>query len=206
MTAYGVTRATVRAALTLLRDEGLVERLQGVGTHAVVSPPRTTIDEAHGMIGCGKLMSGSTPPRVLDRSRIRAPESLAIWLRVPVGTPCLRLEYVAMHEGSPSAMATKYVLFPEAELLLATPFRGHWFTLLVDAGVALGESEIVLDCAPADPTSAGLLEIAPGAPLLAVEQSVFDPAGRLFTAALVRIRTDRYRFVSRAAAHSPRVF
>jgi GntR family transcriptional regulator len=205
MSGYGATRATVRAALALLRDEGLIERLPGVGTHAVVSPPRTPIDDAPGMSPHSDLLTASTPPRVLDRTVVPAPGPLAAWLRVPPGTPCLRLEYVAMHEGLPSAIATNYVLFPEAQRLLDTPFRGHWYTLLADAGVVLGESEFVLDCAPADPVSARLLEIAPGTPLMAVEQSIADPGGRLFDVALLRIRTDRFRFVSRAAAMSPRL-
>jgi GntR family transcriptional regulator len=206
MSGYGATRSTVREALALLRSEGLVERLPGVGTHAVVSPPKTTMDEAHGVIGESEMLDATTRPRVLDRSTLPAPDSLAEWLHVPPGTPCLRLEYVAMQEGRPSAIATNYVLYPEAQRLLSTPFRAHWYTLLVEAGVVLGESEFVMDCVQADPVSAELLETVPGVPLLAVEQTIADPAGRRFNVAILRIRTDRFRFVSRATALSPRLF
>ena len=154
MAGYGAARATVREALAMLRSERLVERSQGVGTHAVIGPPKTTMDEALGVIGESEMLDAATRPRVLDRSTLPAPDTLAAWLGVDPGTPCLRLEYVAMHRATmPSAIATNYVLYPEAEQLLATPFRGHWYTLLADAGVVLGESEFVMDCVLADPTS-----------------------------------------------------
>jgi GntR family transcriptional regulator len=206
MSGYGATRATVREALAMLRSERLVERSQGVGTHAVIGPPKTTMDEALGVIGESEMLDAATRPRVLDRSTLPAPDTLAAWLGVVPGTPCLRLEYVAMHEGMPSAIATNYVLYPEAKQLLDTPFRAHWYTLLADAGVVLGESEFVMDCVQADPMSAALLETTPGLPLLAVEQTIADPAGRRFNVAIIRIRPDRIRFVSRASALSPHLF
>ncbi|MFC4946984.1 GntR family transcriptional regulator [Pseudonocardia sp. GCM10023141] len=206
MAGYGATRSTVREALAMLRVEGLVERLPGVGTHAVIGPPTTSMDEALGVVAEGEMLDAATRPRVLDRSTLAAPGALAAWLQVPPGTPCLRLEYVAMQDGGPAAVATNYVLYPEAERLVATSFRGHWYTLLADAGLVLGESEFVMDCVQADPVTAALLETAPGVPLLAMEQAISDPSGRRFNVAILRIRPDRFRFVSRASALAPRSF
>jgi hypothetical protein len=42
------------------------------------------------------LFTEGTRPRLLDRSTIPTPDSLAGWLRVAAGTPCLRLEYVPL--------------------------------------------------------------------------------------------------------------
>src|ERR1700712_644844 len=49
-TMFGASRGVIRAALDLLRGEGLIARLQGAGTF-VVSPSRTTfsIDELGAM-------------------------------------------------------------------------------------------------------------------------------------------------------------
>ncbi|MCE0768199.1 GntR family transcriptional regulator [Pseudonocardia kujensis] len=200
MSAYGATRATVREALGMLRAEGLIERLPGVGTHVMVDPPRTEMDEALGVTRGGAMYAFTTPPRILDRSTVPAPATLAASLGVDVGTPVLRLEYVAMSEGLPTAVATNYMVYPEAERLLATPFHGHWYQLMADAGVVLGESEFVIDCVAADPMAAELLGVAPGFPLLAMEQTIADPSGRVIDVAFLRIRADRFRFVSRATA------
>ncbi|WP_345427973.1 GntR family transcriptional regulator [Pseudonocardia xishanensis] len=199
MAAYGATRAAVREALAMLRAEGLIERLPGVGTHVMVDPPRTDMDEALG-VKRGAMYTFTTPPRILDRSTVPAPPTLAASLGIEPGEPVLRLEYVAMNEGLPAAVATNYVVFPEAERLLATPFHGHWYQLMADAGVVLGESEFVIDCVAADPMAAGLLDVPPGFPLLAIEQTIADPTGRVIDVAFLRIRPDRFRFVSRAAA------
>jgi GntR family transcriptional regulator len=200
MAAYRATRATVREALATLRSDGLIARLPGVGTHAVVRPPRTGMDEAHGVTAGGDLYISTTPPRVLDRSRVPAPPSLAAALGIAPGTECLRLEYVGMFDGEPVVVATNYVVFPEATRILATPFHGHWYQLMADAGVPVGGSEFVIDATAADPVSASLLDIAPGAPLLAVEQTITSADGRVIDVAFLRLRPDRMRFISRSSA------
>jgi len=93
-------------------------------------------------------------------------------------------------------LATNYVLYPEAGRLLDVPFRGDWYTLLAEAGVVLGESEFVLDSVLADPLTAALLGVAEGTALLAMDQTIADPAGRVFNVAFIRMRTGRYRFVT----------
>ena len=197
MSGYRATRATVRAALGMLRAEGLVERLPGVGTHAMVDPPRTDMDEALGIRDNGELYALSSQPQILDRSPVPAPAALARALGVAPGTTVLRLEYVACNDGRPIVIATNYVVYPEAQRLLATPFRGHWYELMADAHVELGESEFVIDCVACDDVSAELLGIAPGAALLSVEQTITDPSGRVIDVAYLRIRPDGARFVAR---------
>ena len=202
MIGHGSTRAAVRAALVMLCTERLIERVQGVGTHAVVAPVRAQMEEALGVLRPtnSALFTPGTRPRLLDRSTIPTPDSLAGWLRVAAGTPCLRLEYVSEIGDEPFAIATNYVLFPEAGRLLEVPFRVDWYTLLAEAGVVLGESEFVMDSVLADGLSAALLHVEQGTALLAMDQTIASPHGRVFNVAFIRMRTDRYRFVTHARA------
>ncbi len=199
MAAHGASRATVREALSLLRAEGLIERTQGIGTHAVVRPADEKLVEVHGVIRPDQhsLLNRRTRPRLLDRSEIAAPALVADRLGAPAGTPCLRLEYVALHQEEPIWLATNYALFPEAARLRDTPFVTDWYALLADAGVEFGQSEFIIGAEPADPFVAAALGIAPGAPVLVTEQTIADPAGRPFDLAFIHIRADRFRFVSR---------
>lgn len=198
MSDYAAPRSTVRQALAMLRADGLIDRLPGVGTHVLVAPPRTDMDEALGVTPGGEMYASTTPPRVLDRSTVETPGSLAGTLGVEPGDPVLRVEYVAMTDGLPAALATNYVVHPEADRVRATPFHGHWYQLLADAGVEIGRSEFVIDCLTCDPIAARLLELPQGAPLLSIEQTISDSRGRVVDLAFLRIRSDRFRFVSHA--------
>ncbi|WP_329252591.1 GntR family transcriptional regulator [Actinoallomurus sp. NBC_01490] len=205
MASYGATRAVVREALALLRREGLIDRRQGVGTHIVAHAVLARLAEAHGAADprVDSVFNRRLRPRVLDRSTIPLPAIAAERLGVPPGIPCLRLEYVALLDEEPTALATNYVLFPEAERLLAMPFDSDWYALLRDAGVGLGESEFVVGCSPADATTAPLLDVTEGAPLITLEQVIRDAAGRPFDLAHIHTRGDRFLFVSRAVRHGP---
>jgi GntR family transcriptional regulator len=200
MATHRASRATVREALALLRAEGLIERTQGIGTHAIAHAVNTELPEAHGVIAPGResMFNRRMRPRVVDRSVVPAPTTVADRLGVPADTRCLRLEYVALLEDEPLALATNYVLFPEAEQLRDTPFVSDWYALLADAGVDLSESEFVIGCELADPLVASLLGIREGAPLISMEQIIYDLRGRPFDLAFVHTCGERFRFVSRA--------
>jgi GntR family transcriptional regulator len=208
MAGHGVSRATVREALALLRADGLIERTQGIGTHVVTSTVISSLAEAHGAVRPtgASMFNQRMRPRVLDRSVIPAPDVVARRLGASPGVSCLRLEYVALFEEQPVGLATNYVLFPAAAKLLACPFVSDWYALLAAADVQLGESEFVIGCELADPAVASELGVAEGTPVISLEQTITDPAGRPFDLAFVYTPANRFRFVSRALRYPGSAF
>lgn len=198
MATYRVSRAVVREALGMLRSEGLIERTQGVGTTSRAKVNDALLLEAHGgHVGTGqRALLEEMRPHIIDRSMATMTAEVAAALGMQAGEPCLRLDYVSLINDEPTALATNYVRSPEAEAIASTPFTADWYRLLRDAGVATGQSRFIIGGAPADSLVAAHLEVAPGSPLITLEQVIHDADGRPFDLAFVHIRTDRFRFVS----------
>jgi GntR family transcriptional regulator len=197
MEKFGVQRAAVRQSLAMLRNEGVVERLQGIGTFAVRDRFVTGLSEFHGEKADGGMLDRARP-EPLDESIVPAPDFVAAKLDLEPGENVLRLEYLSYFDGAPQAVATNYVAFPEADALTDTPFRTDWYQLLRDADLTIGSSEWVLGCINVDPSVAGLLELPAGAAVMLGEQVICDDGGRPYDFAVCYIRTDRYAFSTRA--------
>jgi GntR family transcriptional regulator len=160
METFGVQRAAVRQALAMLRSEGVVERLQGIGTFAVRDRFVTGLSEIHGKKESGGLLDRARP-EPLDETVVPGPEFVAAKLDLEPGENVLRLEYVSYFDGAPQGVATNYVAFPEADALSGTPFKTDWYQLLRDSELTIGSSEWVLGAINADPSVASLLELSP---------------------------------------------
>jgi GntR family transcriptional regulator len=204
MLTHGAPRAAVREALAMLREEGRVERVQGIGTFTVhESRYVSTIAELHGEVDDAAVIR-RTRPEVLDRSVVPASDAIARKLRIDVGEPVLLLEYLAFVDGDPLGLATNYVKFPEAEALLNARFESDWYALLDDAGLPLGGSEWLFSAANADAAVAGLLNLAPGGAVMLAEELIWDEDGTVYDFAVCYIRTDRHVYLSRAGSFAMR--
>jgi GntR family transcriptional regulator len=134
----------------------------------------------------------------LDRTWVPIPDIVAARLEVDAGQKCLRFEYVASHEGDVFAVATNYVLDPEASAIGSIPLGQSWYDLLDRAQLVVGESEFVIGCMNADEHTASLLGAEPGSAMLTMEQVIRDDRDRLYNFAFVVSRGDRQSIVSRA--------
>lgn len=203
MMTYAAPRAIVREALDLLRREGLIERIQGTGTLAVAQRHAARLVEFHGVDGTEEATVAGVSNRVLSREVIAMPRIVARHLGEEPGTDCLLYEYVGYLYGQTLGVYTNYVRFPEAERIMAAPFPSDWYTMLRAAGVAVGETDLLIEVLPADDAVADLLDMPVGRPLLGMQQVIRDEAGRPYDYAILRSRGDRISLMSRAM--SPRV-
>ncbi|HWB21393.1 MAG TPA: GntR family transcriptional regulator [Gaiellaceae bacterium] len=201
MATYNAPRAAVREALAMLKSEGLVDRVQGVGTVRVTSTLAMVIDEAHGTHPprLGSILDSHTRPRILDSSVVPMPDAAAVRLECEPGSDALRLEYVSLLDGEPISLATNYLVYPEAEAVERAPFRTDWYALLGDAGLSIGHSEFAISCVNADERVAPLLDVEVGRALMLLEQVIWDDAGRPFNFAVIYGRGDRTQIISHMA-------
>lgn len=192
MDEFAASRTSVRRALSVLADEGHIERRRGQGTSPVEShrvydmaiPARESFDAF-------RRRAAGIMPRILHRQWVPAPGPIASRLSgTDAGDPCLAIEYVLVDRNAPVAVITNYLRAPEAECVTALPFVTDFYSFLFDAGVDIADQATTLQARPADAEVAPLLEVPEGAAVLGVEQEIRNSRGDVIDVALGVIRGD----------------
>src|SRR3954468_22603041 len=104
---FGVSRNAVREALDLLRQEGLVERVQGCGTLVRAAKFDHSIDD---LLGLAETLTGhgEVHNEVRISSLVPAPAAVARRLAVTPGEPVVYLERRRFADGVPLSLDLTY--------------------------------------------------------------------------------------------------
>jgi GntR family transcriptional regulator len=171
--AHAVSRVTVRKALELLRDEGLIDARQGFGWFVATDPVRQvlgrlgTIEDQLGRLGM------SSERRVVGFRFVSPPSRVGQVLGVEA---VLEVQRVNLADGQPFARVT--VWCPEevgARLSRAEVERTPFYELV---GVPIGGATQTIGAAVANAADAGLLAVPEGSPVLRCERVTCDMQDR----------------------------
>ncbi|MCW3004872.1 MAG: GntR family transcriptional regulator [Conexibacter sp.] len=190
---YDVARMTVRAEITRLAAEGLVERVQGRGTF--VAEPRVAQAAALSSFTEDMRARGLTAgSRVLSQETIPADALVARGLDLDAGTPVVRLRRVRTADGDPMALeeafldAGRFAALAEEDLEGASLFdvlESRFGARFPTADQRVVAVEIVGE-------DANLLRIAPGRAGLKFHTVLLDEDERPLAYAWSLFRGDRY--------------
>jgi GntR family transcriptional regulator len=171
--AYGVSRVTVRKALELLRDEGLIDSRQGFGWFVATAPVRQslgrlgTIEDQLGQLGVG------SERRVVGFRFVAAPHRVREVLGVD---SVLEVRRVNRADGQPFARVTVWCPEEVGAKLSRADVEASPFYELVD--VSIGGATQTIGAAAAGPEDAELLAVPVGSPVLRCERITRDLDGR----------------------------
>ncbi len=170
--AYRASRVTVRRALDLLRQEGLVDARQGLGWFVAVDPLRQTLARL-GTTEAQLAESGvSSQRRILGFRVVPAPPRVRQVLRCDA---VLEVRRVNLADGEPFARVTVWCPEELAGGLTREQVAQASFYDLLD--VAIGGATQTIAAAVAGAGDARLLEIPKGSPVLVCERITRDTAG-----------------------------
>jgi GntR family transcriptional regulator len=170
--AYAASRITVRRALEVLRDEGLVVSRQGFGWSAAADPLRQTLGRL-GTIEAQLAEAGiASTRRVLDFGFVNAPTRVRRVLGV---RRVLEVRRVNLADDEPFARVTVWCAERVGrKLSLADVERTSFYELL---DVPLGGAVQTIAAAAASKADADVLAIPAGSPVLSCTRITSDRDG-----------------------------
>ncbi len=191
---FGASRVTVRRALEVVREEGLISARQGFGWFVATEPVRQRLGRL-GTIEADLVESGrATVRHVLEFAFVGAPPHVAAVLAL--GEPeaeVLKVKRVNLADGEPFAVVTVWCPAELGrQLSRADVERRPFYELL---GVDLHGATQTIGAAAATPDEAALLEVPAGAPLLTCERVTTDTSGRPVLVSEHRFPAHRTEFV-----------
>jgi GntR family transcriptional regulator len=172
---FGVSRITVRQALTDLQKEGLIFKIHGKGTF--VSKPKAT-QNLRRLEGFGEAMSGAgheTFSRVLGHRVMRAGKLVAERLRISERDDVMEIKRIRFLDREPISLDVTYVPLAIGQRLVQEDLarRDIFLILENDYGIALGNADLCVESVLADAELALALKIDEGSPILRIERLTF---------------------------------
>jgi len=196
----GVSRATLRQALAVLAETGVVRRVPGRGGGTFVSQDKIERDTSR-VVGVPALLRSQgvvAGTRVISAGLSGAEEAAARALGIQRGDLVIDLVRIRLAVGSPFSL--EHARFPARRFpgLLEMPLGGSVYELLeehfgAEPTDAVERIEVVL----ASPDEAAILDVEPGAPLMAITRTTTDPDGEPIEFSRDLFRADRTRIVVR---------
>ena len=197
---YGVSRITVRRALSDLENEQLIFKVAGKG--AFVAKPRP-FQKTERLQGFGEAMQRlgiTVVNRVVGVDAVAAPEKVAARLQVPEGSPLTEIRRVRCADGRPISLDVTYVRRVLGERLAREDLATRDIFLIIenDYATPLDHADLVVEADIAGEALARRLDVAVGAPVLRVERLTWTRDGQAIDFEYIYYRGDSFRFELRA--------
>ncbi|MFT3929197.1 MAG: GntR family transcriptional regulator [Spongiibacteraceae bacterium] len=180
---FDVSRYTVREALRLLRDDGLVASRQGAGT--IVIPPRASDSDIQQVMSINDLVAFGTDTRfaIESISTVTIDEKLAARTGLPIGEEWLEVRGYRHAEDadSPLCWAEYYINRAYAAVgRLLQRHTGPIFSLIEDMfGQTITEVHQQISATLISPTLATSLKVKAGSAALEVLRSYKTADGKI---------------------------
>ena len=187
--AYGVNRLTVREALTSLARQGLVRRVQGVGSFVADAPVRHRVEAGQASIADALRGQGVVVREELLEAAPGPPGAVPGGPFPAFPGPVTILWVRRFVDDIPWSLSLTWL---PAALLGADARPGDPGALVAQRhGLRMTPGDRVLGSAPAAPSDSEHLDVATGTPLIVLSGGDIDQHGRRIAQVAHRIRGDR---------------
>ncbi|MGW4353168.1 GntR family transcriptional regulator [Nocardia sp. NPDC004582] len=189
---FAVSRNTVRDALALLKDEGLIERAPKVGTHVAQRKYDHGLDA---LLGLKETLRGHGEVRneVRAARRVTPPPAVARKLRLEPGDQAVYIERLRWFGDLPLSLDLTYLAPDIGDEVVTRDLETNDVFALIEqiSGGPLGSADLALEAITADAHSAMTLQMPEGGALLLLERLTRLEDGRPVDLEYIRMRGDR---------------
>ena len=194
---YGVSRGTVREAMKMLFQQGLLIREQGRGTF--VTSQHKIGQDVQELMGFSELMyrHGKKTGGKLLKTEVQQPERhVRDLLQLAWAETVVQVERLWFGDEEPLIIERSYFVHDLFAPLLDFDLAKEsiYAILYRETDIRLGDAEQTIEAAPAGSSDAALLEVDPGSPLLFIKRRIKTAEGRYFQYSEDAYRSDRLRF------------
>lgn len=192
--ALGVSRSTVRQALSSLERAGVVRRVPGRGGGTFVGHPKVDRDLSR-IVGVPALLrqQGMTAgTRVVSTALVPADEPTRAALRLPDDAYVLDVVRIRLADGTPISLEHARLPAQRFPGLLELPLGGSLYEVLeAHYGVVPDEAVEHIEVVTAGRDEASILDVAVSAPLLSITRTTCGADGEPFEHSHDLFRADR---------------
>ena len=203
--AYGLSRITVRQAISSLADEGLLQKQQGRGTFVLAQRLAEPLTDPEHFLRSGFDAVDPENVRLYSAETVEGPDWLAAKLgQRPGSEPVHKIRKLLLFAGEIAAFRTSFIPVRVAPGLLDLDLNRPLHDLVAEQGggeatEALESIEFIV----ADDFRAEMLGVKVGRPLILVERIVFGASGDGLECSRAYFRADRFRFQHRLKRDLP---
>ncbi len=193
---FDVSRMTIRQAVQVLVEEGLLKRIQGKGTFIVRKEKLKTDIAKLDTFFRGWYLENFTV-ELLYRGSVPCPVGLEEKLGVQPGEEVYQVKRLRLSEGIPIVIDNRYLLKKYGEQITDEEYVNYSFShlFLNKFKMALTEGEIEIEAVLANQEIANILGISEGAPILYRSVDLKVKNGCVLTGAS-SYRGDMYKYKS----------
>lgn len=178
MREYRVGRSAIRAALSALQRDGLIERKQGTGTFARSLKARHRLVNANGFQASISPAASRVSTLLLAAEEQRAPAEVARELGLEPGARCLAVDCLTSIDGEPAVVLTSYLGHEGArdrvtDVLASGIWSGDWYDALGAAGLRPRRREVTVEAVALGELVAPLLDVAVGTPAIRFQRHLW---------------------------------
>jgi GntR family transcriptional regulator len=195
-TIFGVSRITVRQALSDLQKEGVIFKIPGKGTFVAKPKAFQQLTQLEGFGEAMSRMGYEIYNQVTSHKIIVAPPHVAQQLKLPPGSEVTEIKRVRHLNREPVSLEVTYLPPDIGERLLREDLASRDIFLILenDYSIALGRADLQVDAILADETLAHALRVEQGSAVLRIERLTHRADGAPLDFEYLYFRGDAFQY------------